>query len=267
MHSREVPIDEAVVRGLISEQFPEWKDLAVKRFPSEGTVSAIFRIGPSLAARFPLQADHPRAKLGAEAAASQELAEHTTFPTPLPIAIGNPGTGYAQSWSVQTWLEGTTGTVNDPGSSTAFAHDLATFISEVRSIGTNGRSFTGEGRGGRLPDHDQWMRECFSKSEGLLDVERLRRMWSRYRELPDHTYEVMSHGDLIPGNVLVAEGRLTGVLDVGGLGPADPALDLAGSWHLLEDGPREVFRTTIRCSDLEWKRSQAWAFEQATGLV
>ena len=48
---------------------------------------------------------------------------------------------------------------------------------------------------------------------------------------------MMSHGDLIPGNVLVSGGRLAGVLDVGGVGPADPALDLVAAWHLLEDWP------------------------------
>jgi aminoglycoside phosphotransferase (APT) family kinase protein len=77
----------------------------------------------------------------------------------------------------------------------------------------------------------------------------------------------MTHGDLIPGNVLVAHGRLVGVLDVGGLGPADPALDLVAAWHLLDAGPRRVLRADLRCDDLEWARGQAWAFEQAMGLV
>jgi aminoglycoside phosphotransferase (APT) family kinase protein len=67
--------------------------------------------------------------------------------------------------------------------------------------------------------------------------------------------------------VLVAGGRLTGVLDVGGLGPADPALDLVGAWHLLDDGPRQVLRDDLGCGDLEWARGQAWAFQQAMGLV
>lgn len=46
------------------------------------------------------------------------------------------------------------------------------------------------------------------------------------RELPRGTAaDVMNHGDLIAGNVLVSHGRLAGVIDVGGAGPADPALD------------------------------------------
>jgi hypothetical protein len=28
-----------------------------------------------------------------------------------------------------------------------------------------------------------------------------------------------------------------------------------------------VLRTALRCTDLEWERSKAWAFQQAMGLV
>ena len=77
----------------------------------------------------------------------------------------------------------------------------------------------------------------------------------------------MTHGDLTPGNVIVSDGRLTGILDAGGLGPADPALDLVGAWHLLDVGPREFFRNTLDCDEVEWERGKAWAFQQAMGLV
>src|SRR5262249_42349149 len=105
-------------------------------------------------------------------------------------------------------------------------------------------------------------------SENLLDVARLRRVWARLRNLPRSTAaDVMTHGDLIPGNVLVSGGRLAGVLDVGDLGPADPALDLVGAWHLLEVGPRQVLRDDLERSDLEWERGKAWAVEQSVGAV
>jgi aminoglycoside phosphotransferase (APT) family kinase protein len=64
------------------------------------------------------------------------------------------------------------------------------------------------------------METCFEHSEQLLDVPRLRRMWAVMRDLPRSAAgDVMTHGDLIPGNVLVSDGRLAGVLDVGGLAP------------------------------------------------
>ena len=149
----------------------------------------------------------------------------------------------------------------------AFAHDLAELIRDLRAIDTRGRTFTGSGRGGDLRAHDDWLETCFRNSEGLLDVPRLRRRWEELRDLPRRGPDVMSHGDLIPGNVLVADGRLVGVLDVGGLGPADPALDLVAAWHLLDAEPRRALRADLGCDDVEWARGQAWAFEQAMGLV
>lgn len=77
----------------------------------------------------------------------------------------------------------------------------------------------------------------------------------------------MSHGDLIPANLLTAQGRLTGVLDTAGFAPADPALDLVAARHLLDRPRRSILRTRLGSSGLEWERGAAWAFEQAIGLV
>ncbi|NUR62804.1 MAG: aminoglycoside phosphotransferase family protein [Catenulispora sp.] len=270
MHDGELAVPVSTVRDLIDEQFPQWRPLTVKRLDSSGTVNAIFRIGEELAGRFPLVPDEiskVRRQLRAEADAAAELAAHTRFPVPVPVALGEPGAGYPLPWSVQTWLPGETADVNDPGSSIAFAHDLADFIEDVRAVDTRGRVFGGRGRGGDLRREDAWMATCFERSEGLLDVPVLRRLWAELRELPRRADDGMTHGDLIPGNVLVADGRLAGVLDTGGLGATDPALELVGAWHLLEDEPRAVLRDRLRCDDVAWQRGRAWAFAQAMGLV
>ena len=271
MHPNQLTVPHATVRRLVDAQFPEWRDLPITQVVSQGTVNALFRVGEWLAARFPLEPGEvgsTRRWLESEAEAARELLGRTRFRTPEPVALGEPGEGYPLPWSVQTWLPGTAATVEDPGGSVAFAHDLAEFIAGVRAIDTRGRAFDGKGRGGDLRSHDEWMETCFERSEGLLDVPRLRRMWGVLRELPPSAAgDVMAHGDLIPGNVLVCDGRLAGVIDVGGLGPADPALDLVGAWHLLEAGPRQVLRADLDCDDLEWERGKAWAFEQAMGAV
>jgi aminoglycoside phosphotransferase (APT) family kinase protein len=89
--------------------------------------------------------------------------------------------------------------------------------------------------------------------------------WASARTLPRDEPDAMCHTDLIPGNLLVTDGRLAGVLDTGGFQAADPALDLVCAWHLLDDGPREVLRRSLDCSELQWQRGRAWAFEQAAG--
>jgi aminoglycoside phosphotransferase (APT) family kinase protein len=270
MHPDQLAVSPEVVRELVDQQFPRWRELAITPVDSTGTVSAIFRIGPGLAARFGL---HPgdvaatRTSLEAEAAAARELAGRTRFATPEPVALGEPGPGFPLPWSVQTWLPGVTAVDRDPGESAEFAHDLAEFILGVRAIDTRGRRFSGQGRGGDLRSHDAWMETCFQRGEQLLDVTALRRMWASLHTLPRAGGDVMSHGDLMPANVLVAGGRLAGVLDVGDLRAADPALDLVGAWHLLESGPRQVLRGDLGCDDLTWARGQAWALQQAMGLV
>jgi len=267
MHVGQLDIPLGTVRALLDEQFPQWRGLPVTATATHGTVNAIFRIGDRLAARFPLAACDA-ASLRAEAEAARELAAATGVPTPEPVAIGEPGAGYPAPWTVQTWLPGTVATGREPGESVAFARDLAGVIHEVRAIDTRGRTFSGKGRGGDLESHDTWVEHCLRQSEQLLDVPRLRRLWAELRSLPENTTgELMTHGDLMPGNVLVADGRLAGVLDVGGLGPADPALDLISAWHLFEPGPRQAFREALGCDDIEWARGRAWAFEQSMGLV
>jgi aminoglycoside phosphotransferase (APT) family kinase protein len=68
-------------------------------------------------------------------------------------------------------------------------------------------------------------------------------------------------------NLLVEDERLTGILDGGGFGPADPALDLVSAWHLLDSGMRERLREGLGVDTIEWWRGAAWAFQQAMGLV
>lgn len=270
MHAGQLTVSPETVRALVSEQFPEWANLPVRAVEAHGTVNAIFRIGDRFAARFPLQpgpVDTTRRRLKAEAQAARRLLGRTRFRTPEPVAIGAPGAGYPLPWAVQTWLPGVVAIDEDPGGSVAFARDLADLITDLRAIDTRGRTFSGGGRGGDLRSHDAWMETCFQRSNGLLDVHRLRSLWQRLRVLPREAPDVMAHSDLIPGNVLVSDGRLAGVLDVGGLRPADPALDLVSAWHLLESGPRKAFRDALQCDDLDWERGKAWAFEQAMGAV
>ena len=270
MHENQLHVTPEVVRRLVADQFPELATLSPVPIRSEGTVNAIFRLGRGHAARSPLQpgnVDATRRQLMTEAAAAHEPLGSTRFPVPEPVAIGEPGAGYPLPWSVQTWIPGVTATHDDPSSSEGFARDLAEFIEHVRSIDVRGRTFSGEGRGGDIRSHDKWMAICFERSEHLVDVPELRLVWSRLRELPREAPDTMTHGDLTPGNVLVADGRLAGILDVGGLGAADPSLDLVGAWHLLAAGPRDTLRNLLRCDELEWERGKAWALQQAIGAV
>jgi aminoglycoside phosphotransferase (APT) family kinase protein len=270
MHPDEMPIGEDTVRRLIGAQFPQWAQKPVRRVEAAGTVNTVFRVGNDLAARFPLRASDPEAMRGElvrEAGAMRQLAAVCPFPTPAPLAVGDPGEGYPLPWSIQTWLPGETASTHLLEESEAFARDLATLISALREADSGGKRFEGGGRGGNLSDSDEWMKVCLRESEGLLPVDQLAELWARFRVLPSAGPDVMSHCDLIPGNLLVDGERLVGVLDGGTFAPADPALDLVAAWHMLAARGRETLRTELAVSDLEWERGMAWAFQQSMGLV
>ena len=71
------------------------------------------------------------------------------------------------------------------------------------------------------------------------------------------------HGDLTPGNLLLRDGRLAGVLDFGAMGVGDPASDLRVAWNLLPPDAREVFRREVGADDATWARARGWVLLQA----
>jgi aminoglycoside phosphotransferase (APT) family kinase protein len=270
MHHDQLSITAAQVAALVADELPELAAEPVEQLAAGGTVNAIFRVGTGVTARFPLRPEDPdstRVRLEQEAVAAAELVGVSPFPVPRPVHVGGPGHGYPMPWSAQTWLDGHRATPTSCESSSAFARDLATLTQALRAADMRGRRFSGTNRGGVLGDHNRWVEECLRKSEGLVDTRAVGRLWSRFRELPREDPDVMSHTDLIPGNLLVEGDRLVGVLDSGDFQAADPALDLVSAWHLLGTGARAVLRRELGCSDLQWERGKAWALEQAMGVV
>lgn len=270
MHEDQLHIDAAVARELIDESFPEFRAEPLQAVNSSGTVNAIYRVGDHAVARFPLQSGDPdgvTSWLRAEATASRAFVEQCPFPTPQPLGIGRAGHSYPLPWSMHTWLVGSVATPTGLEASDAFARDVAVLLASLRQADTRGRRFSGVGRGGVLGDHDAWLETCFAHSGGLLDVAVLRSMWRKLRMLRPADSVVMSHTDLTPANILVNGERIVGVLDAGGYGPADPALDLVAVWHLLDPKRRDIVRTHLHSDREEWLRGAGWAFAQALGLV
>ena len=270
MHAGQLHVDEEIARRLIAEQVPQWREERVVHVDGGGTVNAIFRIGDGLAARFPLNSGDPveaLTLLRKDAAAMQELAATCPVDTPLHIALGTPAHDYPLPWSVQTWIPGDVATPDGVADSLDFTRDLSALLRVLRNADTGGRGFAGTGRGGDLRDSDSWIETCLHESKKMLPVEELRALWERFRTLPSSGPDRITHGDLIPANLLVDEGRLIGVLDGGGFGPADPALDLVVAWHLLDGDMRDVLRGQLRIDAIEWQRGAAWAFQQSMGLV
>lgn len=242
----------------------------VRPLTSSGTTNTIYRVGSHHVARFPQRRDDSDSAAEAVRKERRSIGEFhraTSVPSPRPVHLGEPAHGYSSYWTVLTWLPGATADPHSHAANLVLARDLACLIQELRDAGTAGAAFSGAGRGGRLSDHDDWVDLCIQKSWGLLDTGALTAAWSRMRQLTNRDDDVMSHTDLIPGNLIVTDGHLAGVLDTGGYHPADPALDLVCAWHLFDEPVRTVLRTALKADEELWARVEAWAFQQAVGLV
>lgn len=270
MHPDQIPISPEMVRRMVGAQFPQWSNLPVTEVSSAGTVNALYRVGSELVARLPLQPGDVEAKwaeLSEEIDAAERLLAVAPVATPEPVATGEPMHPYPLPWCVYRWIPGTVAGDTDAGGSPRFATQLAGFVHAVRSLPTHGRTFQGTRRGGRLTQHDEFVGTGLRLSSGLIDTDALHAVWSRLRETPHGTTQTWTHGDLMPGNLLVRGEDLAGVIDVGQLGVADPALDLQPAWNLLTRGAREAYRRALGCDDEEWDRGKGWAFAQAIGCL
>jgi aminoglycoside phosphotransferase (APT) family kinase protein len=259
---RRVIIEPTLVRGLIAAQFPHWAALPVEAVDASGTANAIYRLGADKSVRLP-RTEGSAADVATEHRWLPLLASRLPVPVPVPLAQGVPGTGFPRPWSVCTWLEGRNPGPGDSSSSSGLlAADLAEFVSALRR--TDPAEAPPAYRSEPLASRDPATREALATLDGVLDTVSTAAAWDEALTAPPFTGRpVWVHGDLQPGNVLVADGRLTGVIDFGCTGLADPAVDLIAAWYLLTAGARETFRTAVAADDATWTRGRGWALSIA----
>ncbi|WP_203830211.1 aminoglycoside phosphotransferase family protein [Actinoplanes palleronii] len=271
MHAGQVDITVETVAALVGSQFPGWRGLPVRPVASGGTVNALFRLGDDVVLRFPLQpspADAHRQDLLDEQVNAHRLAGRVPAAVPEPLGIGEPGPGYPGPWTAFRWIPGEIADGSTIGDPDVFAADLAAFVTAVHTLDTGGRPWNGETRGGPLADQDDEVRQSLALSAHLTDTARLAEIWRECLDAGDDDRPpVWLHGDLMPGNLLTAGGRLTAVIDLGAMGIGDRAVDLMPAWNLLPAPARSTYRDALGADDATWQRGRGWALVQAIGAL
>jgi len=267
MHADEVATDAGLVRRLLAEQFPHWSDLPIEPVVSYGTDHDIYRLGAHLAARLP-RIGWATDQAAKEAKWLPRLAPELPLALPVPVAMGHPSDGYPFDWSVCTWLPGqnANGTINDLDLA---AVDLAAFVIALRRIDTaDAHPRPPHGRGGPVAQNDDQVRRSIAQLGDRIDADAALRSWEESLDAPVWDgAEVWVHGDLLPGNLLVVDGRLSGVIDFGGLNVGDPACDLQPAWNVFTGDSRERFRAELDVDDASWLRGRGWALSQAVSAL
>lgn len=261
MHADEASIDAALVQRLIAAQFPRWAGLPVQPIDSAGTSNAMYRLGRDMVVRLPRLAGAAH-DVEKEHRWLPRLAPLLPFDIPVPLAQGTPALSYPWHWSVYRWLDGenpTAGSVAEPG---LLAEDLAEFVNALHRIDPTGgpASYRSE----PLADRDTATRAAIAELRGIVDTDAASAAWEAALRVPEWSGpQVWLHADLQPGNLLMARGRLSAVIDFGCLGLGDPAVDLISAWYLLPAGARGGFRAALEVDDAAWTRGRGWALSIA----
>ena len=92
-------IDADLVRRLVGEQLPKYRELPVTPVVPSGHDNRTFRVGGSLCARLPSASRYAPGLL-TEHAWLPRLTGRLPLPIPQPVALGTPGAGYRRNRSI-----------------------------------------------------------------------------------------------------------------------------------------------------------------------
>ncbi len=254
-------IDIPLVNQLVSEQFPQWGHLPIKPVEFDGWDNRTYRLGSEMSVRLP----------SAERYAAQVVKEHRwlprlgpllSLPIPQPMAMGAPAKGYPWHWSIYRWLEGENITLERIDDLHQLATSLAQFLAALQQIDSTGGPPPGPHnfhRGGSLSTYNAETRNAILVLRDIIDTQAVTTVWEAALEAKWRGSPVWVHGDVSAANLLMKDGRLCAVIDLGCLGIGDPACDLAIAWTLFSGRIRKTFRSALPVDDATWARGRAWA--------
>ena len=266
---RKADITVDLVSKLVRTQFPEWAQLPVRPVDVDGWDNATFRLGETMSVRL-RSAGHYVEAVEKEHRWLPILASELPLPVPQPLAMGAPGCGFPWPWSVYRWIDGAPATAQAITDLPQFAADLADFLAALYKIDAVGGPPPGTHnffRGGPLTVYDGETRDELEALSGHIDTELAAEVWQAALEATWRGVAVWFHGDAQPGNLLLADGRLSAVLDFGTCGVGDPACDTTIAWTFLSGHSSRIFKERLPVDSATWVRGRGWAIWKAMKVL
>jgi aminoglycoside phosphotransferase (APT) family kinase protein len=275
IHEDETPISDELVRRIVDTQLPQWAGLPLRRLPPVGTDNQLFRLGEDLLVRM------PRIHWAADAPAREMewlpgIAAGVPLEVPAPVALGEPDDGYPFDWCVVPWLEGTTlsgrhlGDDADNVDWQQVAADVGEFLLALRELDATGGPVKPDGtRGSDLATADEWVRTWTDRAGDRVDRAGVLAAWEESLAAPRWEGDpAWLHCDVHEGNLLQRDGRVAAVIDWGGLGVGDPAIELNAAWGFFPDDAVATYRDALGLDEAAWLRGRGWALQPAiSGMV
>ncbi len=231
MPPAEHDVDAPLVAALVADQHPDL--LGPVGFFAEGWDTSLWHLGDELLVRMPRRAMAVPG-LEAEQRWLPELAGALPLRVPVPVRVGVAGRGYPWRWSIVPYLPGTPALHGPRLDGGRAAVTLGGFLRALH-VPAPADAPRSELRGVPLAVRAATFDELVVEHAGDAAIEVARRSFDQALAAPPHCdAPSWVHGDLHPGNVLVEEGELVGVLDFNDLNAGDPATDLSACWLFFE---------------------------------
>jgi aminoglycoside phosphotransferase (APT) family kinase protein len=99
------------------------------------------------------------------------------------------------------------------------------------------------------------------KKKSNLITPEIEKIWHQALDAPIDIEPTWLHGDLHPQNILVENGRITGIIDWGDITSGDLATDLASIWMLFSDqnARQQGISEYQNVSQATLQRAKGWA--------
>jgi len=254
----EVGISAELARALLARQHPDLADLPIE-LAVEGWDNAVFRLGDDLALRL------PRRAIGAELIRHEQrwlplLKDRLPLAIPAPVRIGVAQDNYPWPWSVTPWFAGETADLAPPDEDQGEV--LGGFFRALHLPAPEDaprNPVRGVPLAERLPAFEARIAGLAAKGV-RLDAQ-IQAVWEDALAAPNDAAPTWIQGDPHPRNVVVADGRITAIIDWGDMAQGDRASDLASVWMVLPSAAarRHAMAACGAVSEATWRRARGWA--------
>jgi len=254
----EVGISAELARALLARQHPDLADLPIE-LAAEGWDNAVFRLGDDLALRL------PRRAIGAELIRHEQrwlplLKDRLPLAIPAPVRIGVAQDNYPWPWSVTPWFAGETADLAPPDEDQGEV--LGGFFRALHLPAPEDaprNPVRGVPLAERLPAFEARIAGLAAKGV-RLDAQ-IQAVWEDAVAAPNDAAPTWIQGDPHPRNVVVADGRITAIIDWGDMAQGDRASDLASVWMVLPSAAarRHAMAACGAVSEATWRRARGWA--------
>lgn len=251
----EVNITKKLVHQLLESQHPDLANLPLQLVES-GWDNDIYRLGKDYAVRL------PHRQIAVQLLKNEQtwlpiLANRLPIPTPVTLRIGQPEFDYPWTWSILPWIAGKAADLAAPHADQAIP--LAKFLKALHQPAPPNAPIN-LSRCVPIQDRAKGVEERLNrlKKKTNLITPTIENIWAAALKADRATEKRWIHADLHARNVVVQDGKISGIIDWGDLTSGDIATDLACIWMLLGDAQA---RTTA----LEYYQPSAATLARAKG--